>query len=126
MLIGANEADLHHGSQMTNIERPFAEKLKSFLMEFAVMGDNNRKVFKYARQLTELAHRDQVSMHIDLDDLEEYDLELCHKVLRNAKRYILFLYEIVQAALPDYKTREVTAKDSLGMTSFSTTDNKSS
>lgn len=92
----------------------FSEKLKNFLMEFSTTGPNNRKTFKYARQLTELAHRDQVSMHIELDDLEEHDPELCSKVVNNSKRYIALLYDIVQALLPDYKTREVTAKDSLG------------
>lgn len=86
-------------------------------MEFAIE-KNNRKVFKYASQITQLAHRDQVSMYVDLDDLEEYDSELCQKVLENSKRYIAFLYEIVQGLLPEYKTREVTAKDSLGKLLF--------
>lgn len=86
-------------------------------MEFAEE-KNNRKVFKYASQITHLAHRDQVAMYLDLDDLEAYDSDLCQKVLENSKRYIAFLYEIVQGLLPEYKTREVTAKDSLGMFHF--------
>lgn len=89
------------------------------------MDNNGRKKFKYARQLTEIAHRDQVSLSIDLADLEtycegaanEYEGKLAQRVLKNCKRYLSILYNIVQDLLPDYKEREVTAKDALGESS---------
>lgn len=98
------------------------EKLKSFLMEFTSVDFSGRKKFKYARQLTEIAHRDQVSLRIDLSDLEtyvegaatEYEGKLAQRVQKNSKRYLSMLYNIVQELLPDYKEREVTAKDALG------------
>lgn len=82
-------------------------------MEFTVT-DAGRKVFKYARQMTELVHRDQTAMYIDLSDLDDYDSTLAARVTRNTKRYLSFFYEIVQELLPDYKEKEVTAKDALG------------
>jgi len=71
------------------------DKLKSFLLEFTFVSESGRKVYKYAQQLSKLAHREQVSMTIDLDDLDSYDSELTAHVAGNSKRYLLFLHELV-------------------------------
>ncbi|KAK6644660.1 Mcm2-7 hexameric complex component [Polyplax serrata] len=89
------------------------EKLKSFLTEFAVIDPDNKKRFKYIQQMTQLAHREKVAMYIELDDLEEFEPELCSNVVGNTKRYISMFYEIVQALLPDFKEHDVAAKDTL-------------
>lgn len=47
-----------------------AEKVKRFLTEFYADGDEG-KVFTYAEQLTNIAHREQVDLEIDLDDVAE-------------------------------------------------------
>lgn len=47
------------------------EAIKRFLAEFHEEGADGRKNFKYALQLVDLAHRDQISLTIDLDDLGE-------------------------------------------------------
>ena len=52
------------------------QKLREFLTGFTTVDDQGRKKFKYAEQLTALAHREQVSIHIDLDDVAEHDEEL--------------------------------------------------
>ena len=46
------------------------EKIKRFLTEFYSDTDDG-KVFTYAQQLTNLAHREQVELVIDLDDVAE-------------------------------------------------------
>ena len=47
-----------------------AERIKKFLSEFYVDGDGG-KVFTYTEQLTNIAHREQVELVIDLDDVAE-------------------------------------------------------
>jgi DNA replication licensing factor MCM7 len=47
-----------------------AEKVKQFLTEFYAETDEG-KVFTYAEQLTDIAHREQVELVIDLDDVAE-------------------------------------------------------
>lgn len=46
------------------------EKVKRFLTDFYAEGEVG-KVFTYAEQLTSLAHREQVELEIDLDDVAE-------------------------------------------------------
>jgi hypothetical protein len=40
----------------------FSDKLKQFLTEFAVIGAEGHKDFKYVRQLVKIAHREQVTI----------------------------------------------------------------
>ncbi|KAL0281612.1 UNVERIFIED_CONTAM: hypothetical protein PYX00_002546 [Menopon gallinae] len=89
------------------------EKLTQFLTEFSISDGRRSRILKYARQLTKLAHREQVAMYIELDDLHLYDSDLCDRVVGNTKRYISFLNEIVLNLLPQFKTREVEKKDAL-------------
>ena len=44
--------------------------MKQFLTEFYAETDEG-KVFTYAEQLTDIAHREQVELVIDLDDVAE-------------------------------------------------------
>ena len=46
------------------------DKIKKFLTEFYSDSDEG-KVFTYAEQLTNIAHREQVELTIDLDDVAE-------------------------------------------------------
>lgn len=46
-----------------------SENIKKFLAEFHEEDDEGRKKFKYAKQLVLLAHREQVALTIDIDDL---------------------------------------------------------
>uniref|UniRef100_H2Z691 DNA replication licensing factor MCM7 n=1 Tax=Ciona savignyi TaxID=51511 RepID=H2Z691_CIOSA len=56
---------------------------------------------------TKLAHREQVALTIDLDDLKEYDSDLVENVLENTLRYQKIFADVVEELLPDYKEREV-------------------
>lgn len=47
-----------------------SDKVKKFLTEFYADSDEG-KVFTYAEQLTNIAHREQVELVIDLDDVAE-------------------------------------------------------
>ena len=51
-----------------------AEKVKQFLTEFYAETDEG-KVFTYAEQLTDIAHREQVELVIDLDDVAEVSIK---------------------------------------------------
>ncbi len=48
-----------------------ADKIKKFLTEFYADSEGEGKVFTYADQLTNIAHREQVELVIDLDDVAE-------------------------------------------------------
>lgn len=71
------------------------EQLKTFLTEFMVMDDKTGdKTFKYRQQLTKLAHREQVALIIELDDIQEFDDELAAAIANNTRRYINLLLEV--------------------------------
>lgn len=54
-----------------------------------------------------MAHREQVSLVIDLDHIQDHDAELCDDIVGNARRYVALFAEVVQEMLPDYKEKEV-------------------
>lgn len=87
--------------------------LKTFFMEFCTQDDSGTKNFKYANQLTKLAHREQVSLHIELDDVHEFDEELAEAMIQNTKRYLNMCSDLVFEILPQFKQHEVVAKDVL-------------
>lgn len=91
------------------------------------MDSNNKNHAKYAEQLAKLAHREQVSeligvitfcviillflvqvsLHIELDDLDHFDNSLADAVSANARRYASMIADVVQDLLPSYKDHEV-------------------
>jgi len=89
------------------------EKLKEFLSNFTTTDDEGRKKFKYAEQLTAIAHREQTSLIIDLDDLAGEDEDLATAIRDNTRRYNMLVAEVVESLLPEYKTREVPSRDAL-------------
>ena len=89
------------------------QKLREFLTGFTTQDDQGRKKFKYAEQLTALAHREQVSIHIDLDDVAEQDEDLAEAIRENTRRYNMLAAEVIESLLPDYKERDVPARDAL-------------
>lgn len=54
-----------------------------------------------------LAHREQVGLWIDLDDIHDHDPDLADAITENARRYTSLFADIVQDILPDYREREV-------------------
>ncbi|KAJ3587329.1 hypothetical protein NHX12_010927 [Muraenolepis orangiensis] len=89
------------------------DKCKKFLQEFYSEDDNGKKVFKYGAQLVALAHREQVALHVDLDDVAMDDPELVESICENAKRYVGLFADSVHELLPEYRERDIVAKDSL-------------
>uniref|UniRef100_A0A8C7A2U4 DNA replication licensing factor MCM7 n=1 Tax=Neovison vison TaxID=452646 RepID=A0A8C7A2U4_NEOVI len=89
------------------------EKVKKFLQEFYQDDEFGKKQFKYGNQLVRLAHREQVAMYVDLDDVAEDDPELVDSICENARRYVRLFADAVQELLPQYKEREVVNKDVL-------------
>jgi DNA replication licensing factor MCM7 len=89
------------------------EKVKKFLQEFYQDDEFGKKQFKYGNQLVKLAHREQVALYVDLDDVAEEDPELVDSICENAKRYSRLFADVLQELLPQYKEREVVNKDVL-------------
>lgn len=87
------------------------EKLKDFLVTFTTVDNEGKTVFKYADQLTKLAHREQVALYIELDDIFDFDNALVEPIINNARRFVNMLSDIIFDLLPDYRTHEVLAKD---------------
>ncbi|KAK9503512.1 hypothetical protein O3M35_010055 [Rhynocoris fuscipes] len=90
----------------------FKEKLKDFLINFTSMDNEGRTMFKYADQLTKIAHREQIALYIELDDIFDYDNSLVQPITNNARRFVNMISDLVYDLLPDYKTHEVISKDS--------------
>lgn len=55
----------------------------------------------------DLAHREQVALTIDLDDVDDFDSDLANAIVQNARRYATLFADVVYAMLPDYKQKEV-------------------
>ncbi|CAL8262560.1 unnamed protein product [Lota lota] len=89
------------------------EKCKKFLQEFYSEDDNGKKVFKYGAQLVALAHREQVALHVDLDDVAMEDPDLVESICENAKRYTGLFADSIHELLPEYRERDIVARDSL-------------
>lgn len=92
---------------------PIAEAIKTFLGEFCKQDDDGKKHFIYANQLVKLAHRDQVLLTVDLDHLAEFNEGLAEAVVANCRRYADMFSDAIAEMLPNYKEREVLAKDAL-------------
>ncbi|XP_030398802.1 DNA replication licensing factor mcm7-like, partial [Gopherus evgoodei] len=88
------------------------EKVKRFLQEFCRDGELGKE-FPYRDQLVSLAHREQVALYVDLDEVAEEDPELVDSVCENAKRYARLFADAVHELLPQHKEREVVNKDVL-------------
>ncbi|XP_028155509.1 DNA replication licensing factor Mcm7 [Diabrotica virgifera virgifera] len=89
------------------------EQLKTFLMEYCVQDVSGVKIFKYSNQLTKLAHREQVAMWIELDDVNDFDDDLARAIQANTRRYSTILGDIVFDLLPTFVQKDVIAKDAL-------------
>lgn len=91
------------------------DRCRKFLTEYnSDDGSNsNQKCFKYGEILKKLAHRDEVGLYIDMEDLTEFDSELAELVQENTLRYQKLFAETIEALLPEYKEREVSFQDIL-------------
>lgn len=71
------------------------ELLKTFFLEFVAMDDNMPdKYFKYREQLTKIAHREQISFEIDLDDVQIFDDDLAMSITNNTRRYVNLVLDV--------------------------------
>ncbi len=91
----------YHASSLLSLP----ETIKNFLAEFCTNDEEGNKIFKYAVQLTRLAHREQVNITIDMDDLADYNESLALAIQQNTRRYANFFANVIQEMLPNYKVR---------------------
>ena len=54
-----------------------------------------------------IAHREQVALTIDLDDVNEIDPDLAESIMENTRRYTNLFADAVFDLLPDYREKEV-------------------
>lgn len=73
---------------------PSSEKVKRFLTEFYADGDEG-KVFTYAEQLTNIAHREQVDLEIDLDDVAEVCVCALESAMQNYRGRVCVISSLV-------------------------------
>ena len=66
------------------------QRLMVLLANFAVTDEEGKKTFKYADQLTAIAHREQTSLTIDLEDVAVEDEDMATAIRENTRRYINF------------------------------------
>ncbi|XP_014667291.1 PREDICTED: DNA replication licensing factor mcm7-like isoform X2 [Priapulus caudatus] len=93
------------------------DKIKSFLRDFYTdtgsdKGDTS-KDFKYASQLVKVAHREQVGITVDLDDVADVEPDLAAAVVENTRRYVSLFGDSIHELLPEFKEHEIVAKDAL-------------
>ncbi|KAG5880468.1 hypothetical protein JTB14_000573 [Gonioctena quinquepunctata] len=89
------------------------ELLKTLLTEYCIQDSSGRKNFKYSSQLTKLAHREQVAMWIELDDVYDFNEEIAQAIESNTRRYANLISDIVFEILPTFVQNDVVAKDAL-------------
>lgn len=65
----------------------------------------------YTDKLIKIAHREEVTFKIDLNEVEKEDSELCDAIINNTKRYVKICCSIVDEILPDFRTGPVQNKD---------------
>lgn len=53
-----------------------------------------QKTFKYRTQLTNIAHREQIALIIDMDDVMDHDEQLAEAMTSNSRRYVNLLLEV--------------------------------
>lgn len=91
----------------------FLELFKTFFLEFCEQDSSGHKNFKYSNQLTKIAHREQVALYVDLDDVYDYNEDLGDAISQNTRRYTNMVSDVVFDLLPTFKTHDVAAKDAL-------------
>lgn len=89
------------------------ELFQRFLNEFCTEDNTGNKNFKYYHHLTKLAHREQVSMYVEMDDVYEFDVELADAIMKNTRRYTNLVSDVVFEMLPKFIQHDVIAKDAL-------------
>lgn len=89
------------------------ESIKTFIHEFCDTNADGEKNFKYSQQLTSIAHREQVAITFDVDDIAEFNEDLANAVKANTKRYVKLFGDVIFEMLPSFKEHDFVAKDSL-------------
>ena len=84
------------------------KKMHRFFREFYLSTSGAQgpgKLFKYLERMAALAHREEVELVVDLDDVSEFDVELADAIRQNARRYQQLFSEVVFEMLPELRTR---------------------
>ncbi|XP_045472033.1 DNA replication licensing factor Mcm7 [Harmonia axyridis] len=90
-----------------------AEIIQTFLKEFHKEDSKGNKIFKYAEQLTKLAHREKTAIYVELDDINDFDEDLGSAIKNNTRRYCNLFSDIIYNILPEFVHQQVVAKDAL-------------
>lgn len=72
-----------------------------------VRGQKATRVIIHPCVQVALAHREQVGLFVELDDVAEEYPELVESICENAKRYSNLFADAVHELLPEYKEKDV-------------------
>ena len=77
------------------------QRLAEFLTNFCFLDNEGRQFFPYADQLTAIAHREQTSLTIELEDLFDLSVtrDLATAIRENTRRYFLFSFSISKSQI---------------------------
>ncbi|XP_063716057.1 DNA replication licensing factor mcm7-like [Symsagittifera roscoffensis] len=88
--------------------------IRDFLTNFYTDDPNvGGKCFKYLQKLKQVAQRDLVAVHIDLDDVIESDPELGEKIQMNVPRYQSLFESAMDDILVELQGNQIVKKDAL-------------
>ena len=68
---------------------------------------------KYSNKLVSIAHREQTEIIFELDDVALIDKQLANSITENTKRYVTLFSTVLDELLPNYRLKDVVAKDPL-------------
>ncbi len=60
-----------------------------------------------------IAHREQVGLTIDLDDVADHDVDLSDAIIENTRRYTNLFAEAISDLLPTYKEKDVGSQNNM-------------
>jgi len=82
--------------QFPNYNEDF-QRIKEFISTFKVDGDE----LKYVSKMDQITARNSDTLKIELDDIMEYNNELCNHIVQNTERYLKLFYHVVDELIPE-------------------------
>lgn len=86
---------------------------KHFMLEFREEKDDGTKVFPYQQQLRLVANRESDHVNIQLEDMKDFDPELCLAIIDNTMRYVELFKETIDKMLPQFRNGDEFPEDKL-------------
>ncbi|KAH7728085.1 hypothetical protein AAVH_04329 [Aphelenchoides avenae] len=91
-----------------------SEQITDFLSNYYVEDQDERKVFLYSDQISQIQQREKVALYIEMDHVSEHNAELAQMIQQNALRYRRLFCEAVDTLVEEKRgENEPPVKDAL-------------